>query len=283
VLRSSVLAAVVALCLAPAASARVPGMSTREGNALVTLAKTHWPGLPCTRVDARFMTSGPTARVIGRCLVALNVSKGLDATGWCHALEPAFRTMAGGTAPSSIPYHCNLVVGPLPTERLVSEPPGISHANAVKAIQLASRHWPHSTCKGREQVLPAPNELLVAGSADPPGPGLVIMGEAGLGDPRCVVVLNSDVRWTPTMLCTVAEHEFGHLYGLKHAVDTGDVMTPVNARAVDCEEAFGDLPPALGGDVPVAVADPLGFGAFTSALAADQAAAKARLASPQSE
>src|SRR5690349_15289859 len=108
-------------------------MSEREGNALVTLAKAHWPGLPCTQVNARLTGSGPTARVIGRCLVLLNATKGLDATGWCEALEPAFRKMAGGTAPSGIPYRCNLVVGPLPTERLVSEPPGISHDNAVKA------------------------------------------------------------------------------------------------------------------------------------------------------
>ena len=278
-LRSSLLAVAMLLCLAPAASAEpLPGISQQEADALATLAKVHWPGSPCGHVTAVVARTGPAVRWIGGCRVAVNRNRRLTATGWCHALEPAFRKMAAGAKASTIPYRCNLVVGPLPKSRFVSEPRGISHADAVRAIQVASRHWPHSTCEGREQVLPASNKLLVGGTADQPGPGEVILGEAGLGDPRCVVVLNNDVPWTPTMLCTVAEHEFGHLYGLEHSVDTGDVMTPVNARATDCESAFGALPPELGGDVPVAVGDPTGFGGITL-----QPAANAVRASLQSE
>ena len=252
----------VALCLATpaAASAGVPGLSQRDGNALVTMAHAHWPQSPCAQnVMVLLARTGPAARAAGSCTIVLRLGAARSATAWCHAMKPAFARLAAGTPPSVVPYKCSLAVGPRPTRQSLVAVPGLSRADALAAFAVADHHWPHSACRGREQIVPVPESWLTGQSVDTLSGG-TIMGMARVHDSRCVVYLDTDLTWTQTLLCITAEHEFGHLLGLGHSPDPGSVMSAVNARSADCEGAFGALPPALGGDAPTTVGATSGFG-----------------------
>jgi hypothetical protein len=263
----------IALALPAAAQAQpvAPGLSRSDAQAIFDLAGAHWPGSPCR--TARFATIPPSAmrgqsvaRAAGtRCAIVFNAGRRLSAVGWCRALEPVLRRLAAGARPSAWPYDCSTAVGPIARKPQMLLVPGVSSADVQRAYRVASAHWPSSPCRGREQLRWATPAMLAAGSGGEPGDGAVTLGEARLRDPRCVAYFNSSwTPWTVEMLCHVAEHEFGHLYGLGHSADPNDVMAPTGGHATDCEAAFGGDEPAEGGtelpaDPPVVVS-PGGFG-----------------------
>src|SRR4051812_45070114 len=167
------------------------------------MAYAHWPSGPCQSIHVHLVAAGPAARAGAGCSLLLNPAAPLSATGWCHALEPAFRTLAAGTAPSPVPYRCSLAVGPKPARQSLVTPPGLPPPPAAggrqrrargppapppappaaaprAALVRPARHWPHSACRGREQVVLAPNSLLSHQSVDAPIDGAVIMGMARL-------------------------------------------------------------------------------------------------------
>src|SRR4051794_14534420 len=154
--------------LVPAGSAGAAVLSRRDGNALVTMAHAHWPSGPCTSYEVQLMRSGPAVSTRQPCTLVLSAAARLDATGWCHALEPAFARLAAGSRPSEVPYKCSLAVGSAPPRASFADAPGVSPADEARAFAIADRHWPHSACRGREQVLMAPDALLQGQSADAP-------------------------------------------------------------------------------------------------------------------
>jgi hypothetical protein len=91
-------------------------------------------------------------------------------------------------------------------------------AQTEKAIAVADAHWPASACHGRELInwvtAPAMSEFAATAYED-----------------TCTV----DIAWnevadtdrSPGFLCTVLEHEFGHLAGLDHANSSSNVMFAV--------------------------------------------------------
>jgi hypothetical protein len=239
-------AILVALACTPAsASARTlaPGLSDRTASAIIDLAHAHWPGTPCSVVGGSSVRGLRGAAAVDPrrgCAILVNARRKLTPLGWCRALKPVFARLANGTKPSVVPYDCMDAVGPLPSPPRRVTPAGVSAAQARLAYRIASEHWPTSGCKGREQVRVAPTAQLLARTLSADEPGTLIMGAAGLRDPRCVVYLNGDVpRWSPALLCLVAEHEFGHLAGHKHSTTPDDVMNAIDGRSPDCEEAFG--------------------------------------------
>ena len=236
----------LALACAPAsASARTlaPGLTDRTASAIVDLAHAHWPGTPCSAIAGtayRGLSSAAAIDPRRGCALLVNPRRKLTAVGWCRALKPVFARLAAGTKPSVVPYDCVDAVGPLPSPPRRVTPPGVTLAEARVAYRIASEHWPTSGCRGREQVRLAPTDELLARTLSANEPGTLIMGAAGLRDSRCVVYLNGDLpQWSPALLCLVAEHEFGHLAGHKHSSDPDNVMVAIDARAPDCEEAFG--------------------------------------------
>ncbi|MGZ6709654.1 MAG: matrixin family metalloprotease, partial [Solirubrobacteraceae bacterium] len=50
------------------------------------------------------------------------------------------------------------------------------------------------------------------------------------GDPStysaCTIAFSLDARWDWPKLCTVTEHELGHLNGHDHTAEEGDMMSP---------------------------------------------------------
>lgn len=248
-----------------------PGLSHTDAQAIFDLAGSHWPKSPCH--TTRFATVPPTAmrgqtvaKAAGtRCAIVFNGARRLSAVGWCRALKPVFARLAAGARASAWPYDCSSTVGPVATAPKMLPVPGLSASDVQRAYRVASAHWPSSPCRGREQLRWASPAMLAAGSGGEPGDGAVTLGEARLRDRRCVAYFNSSwTPWTAEMLCHVAEHEFGHLYGLGHSRDPNDVMAPMGGHATDCEAAFGGDTPAEGGtqlpaDPPVVVA-PGGFG-----------------------
>ena len=235
VLRPRLSALVVALVvLAPAASARAetiaPGLSRADAQAIFALAGAHWPAMPCrgvqfTRLPPRAMRGlavAPDAR--GGCSVVFNRGARLTAVGWCQAMYGVYKRLARGAPASAWPYDCTLTVGPRPTRARLVAVPGISAANVRRAYEVADAHWEDTGCRGREQLHWSTPAQLTVGSGESPEGGAVILGEAQLRDPRCVVYLNASVAWDPVKLCVTLEHEFGHLKGLMHSADPENVM-----------------------------------------------------------
>src|SRR4051794_22125193 len=273
-----------ALAVAPAAhaSALAPGLSQPDANAILHLARMHWPSMPCAYVPVGLL---PPAAMHGRsvapeihggCGVVFNRGVRLTPVGWCQALYGVFKKLAGSSPASAWPYNCTLTVGPLPSRPRLIAVPGLSAAQVRRAYEVATGHWHSTSCRGREQLHWATNAQLLVGGGFDPGPGAVVMGEARLRDPRCVAYLNAAVSgWDPETLCVTLEHEFGHLKGLGHSPEPTSVMYPVNARAADCETAFGlpglpspspapapapPIPAPPAPSTPTAAVNPGGFG-----------------------
>lgn len=104
-------------------------------------------------------------------------------------------------------------------------------AQTQNAIAVADAHWPASACHGHEVL----NWITATGMAE---------FAATAYEDTCTV----DVAWnevaktdrSPGFLCTVLEHEFGHLAGLDHSKDSNNVMFAVIWKtAPDCAAAFG--------------------------------------------
>lgn len=124
-------------------------------------------------------------------------------------------------------------------------PPGVDLDTAKRAYTIASGHWPASRCSGEEQVGLAHGSALwdlVGSNYSVSGPDIQLVAVAAPG--TCRVLLNDEITWSASMLCMIAEHEFGHLSGLGHSADPDDVMAPVVRHAPDCEAAFGAPEPA---------------------------------------
>jgi hypothetical protein len=268
-----------AFAVAPAAQAEsiAPGLSRADANQIYRLARAHWPQMPCGTIpfvrlpSAQMGGRSVALEVHGGCGVVFNGGRRLTAVGWCRALYGVFKRLAGSSQASAWPYNCTLTVGSRPSRPRLISVPGLSAAQVRQAYDVASGHWPSSSCRGREQLHWATNAQLLVGGGTDPGPGAVVMGEALLHDSRCVAYLNASVSgWDVETLCVTFEHEFGHLKGLHHSTDPNNVMYPVNSRAADCEKAFPlpglpspspvPTPPTPPPATPPAGVNPGGFG-----------------------
>ena len=89
------------------------------------------------------------------------------------------------------------------------------------ASNVAANHWQRAACNGQVAItwehLGARTNALSRWSS-PLG-----------GDPstyvNCSIAFSLDVHWDWQKLCTVTEHELGHLNGHAHVDDEGDVMS----------------------------------------------------------
>jgi len=103
-------------------------------------------------------------------------------------------------------------------------------AQTAKAIAVADAHWPASPCHGREVITWIKSAPLadVAGLAHPDFCATTIAwNQVAAEDP------------SPAFLCTVLEHEFGHLAGLDHSPDPNNVMFAVLWKpSADCAAAL---------------------------------------------
>ena len=80
---------------------------------------------------------------------------------------------------------------------------------------------------------------------------------------QCSITYNLDIDWDWPKLCTVIEHELGHLAGHEHVDDPHNVMSPYYVfPTAECTAGQPGVQPS-----PAPVATPQGPGAKTSAVA----------------
>jgi hypothetical protein len=135
---------------------------------------------------------------------------------------------------------------------------------------LAVARWGTDPCGGQVQV-----------SWNHMGPGINARSQwmsVDAHDPstysQCSISYNLDVDWDWPKLCTVVEHELGHLAGHDHVNDPHDVMSPYYVYpSAECSAAAQQVAPA---PAPVAVAQ---SPAKSRAKAKKKASAKKRKAS----
>jgi Matrixin len=116
------------------------------------------------------------------------------------------------------------------------------------AHTLAVSRWGTDPCGGQVQV-----------SWNHMGPGINARSQwmsVDAHDPstysQCAISYNLDVDWDWPKLCTVVEHELGHLAGHDHVNDPHDVMSPYYVYpSAECSAATQQVAPA---PAPVAVA-----------------------------
>jgi hypothetical protein len=140
------------------------------------------------------------------------------------------------------------------------------------AHDLAVARWGTDPCGGQVQV-----------SWNHMGPGINARSQwmsVDAHDPstysQCSISYNLDVDWDWPKLCTVVEHELGHLAGHDHVNDPHDVMSPYYVYpSAECSAAAQQAAPA-----PVAVAQsPAASSAKATKKAKKKASAKKRKAS----
>ncbi len=108
---------------------------------------------------------------------------------------------------------------------------------------LAAAHWQRQACGGQVAITwehLGPRTNAESRWSSPAG-----------GDPstymRCAIAFSLDVRWDWPKLCTVTEHELGHLNGLAHVDDESDVMSALYFEATpECRRAPMPGAPAHG-------------------------------------
>jgi hypothetical protein len=67
----------------------------------------------------------------------------------------------------------------------------------------------------------------------------------------CAVTYNLDVGWDWPKLCTVIEHELGHLSGHQHVPDPADIMSPYYTQpSAECSGAAPGAAPAAAAQDP---------------------------------
>jgi hypothetical protein len=144
----------------------------------------------------------------------------------------------------------------------------------AKAHDLAVARWGTDPCGGQVQV-----------SWNHMGPGINARSQwmsVDAHDPstysQCSISYNLDVDWDWPKLCTVVEHELGHLAGHDHVNDPHDVMSPYYVYpSAECSAAAQQGAPA---PAPVAVAQsPAASSAKAKKAAKKKASAKKRKAS----
>jgi Matrixin len=103
-------------------------------------------------------------------------------------------------------------------------------AQVTKAITVADAHWPASPCRGREAItwVKSVQSADFAGIAYPDQCATTIAwNQVAAQDP------------SPAFLCTVLEHEFGHLAGYEHSKDPDNVMFAILWKpSPDCAAAL---------------------------------------------
>jgi hypothetical protein len=135
---------------------------------------------------------------------------------------------------------------------------------AIPAAAQAAEEPPRIPAPASDQQLATAHSLAVARWATEPCGGQVTTSWAHMGaginarsqwmsidvkDPStysdCAITYNLDVDWDWPKLCTVVEHELGHLAGHGHVDDPHDVMSPYYVfPSPECAAAARQAAPA---------------------------------------
>lgn len=130
-----------------------------------------------------------------------------------------------------------------------AQPPaiaGYSPTDVQKALDVADAHWTPNACAGRTEIRLVPPAATTTGTHSSVRAGAAVLGDAYRGS--CVIEINDGTSMTLAMLCTLIQHEQGHLLGLEHTDNPASVMYPLlQAPTLDCQQAF---PPNYGLPTP---------------------------------
>ena len=106
----------------------------------------------------------------------------------------------------------------------------LTSASSQQALAIARAHWPTLACEPTYLPVAEP-ELRAMFPKLPDAIGVAGINGAGFSD--CRVWIDNDYDFDPAELCTLAEHELGHLTGLHHSSDPHDLMYPTIGYVTD--------------------------------------------------